>query len=124
LTSDQWELLSNIIRSFDEQNIIYQVRIIFNQKSSLPPKLRLKPEDTLKLNSLPIQGILPLVERSPHLRSLSNHARRALVLHNAFQTGGFSAYLFARDTDAFRNPIYMDACSIIHESDFMVKMEQ
>jgi hypothetical protein len=29
--------------------------------------------------------------------------------------------LVARDTGAFRNPIYMAACSIIHESDFMTR---
>ncbi len=124
LTSHQWELLSNIIRSYDEQNLNNQATDLLTERSSLPPKLRLKLEDTLKLISLPIQNLLPLIERSPHLRCLSRHAYRAVILHNVFFTSSLSGSLIARDTNAFRNLTCMYATSEVYGNDFMVKCAQ
>jgi hypothetical protein len=61
------------------------------------------------------------MKNSPHLRCLSNHARRALILHNMFYIDFLNGYFVARETDSFRNPTYMSACSVLHRSDFMMK---
>jgi hypothetical protein len=121
LTSDQWNLLSNIIRSYDEQDLNNKAMDLLVERSSLPPKLRLKLEDTFKLMMLPLENLLPLVEHSPHFRCLSRHAYRALVLHNMFFTSSLSGSLIARETNAFLNLNCMYATSEVYGSDFMIK---
>jgi hypothetical protein len=100
------------------------VKDIIVKKSSLPPKLRLKPEDTLNLLIQCFNNILPLMENSSDFRCLSNNARRALMLHNLYYTGALNGYFIARETDSFRNPTFMSSCSVLHGCDFMMKCAQ
>jgi hypothetical protein len=120
LTTDQWDLLSNIIRSYDEQNLIIRVKCLLKEASSLPPKLRTKPENTINLISQCMTTIQPLLENSPHFQRLSNHARRALLLRNVYSTGGINACLVARETDSYSNMSLMTACTVLYGSDFMM----
>jgi hypothetical protein len=64
------------------------------------------------------------MEHSPHLHSLSNHARRALLMRNVVYTASLSGYFIAYETDSFRHPTYMSACSALFGSDFMMKYAQ
>jgi hypothetical protein len=120
LTTDQWDLLSNIIRSYDEQNLIIRVKCLLNEASSLPPKLRTKPENIINLISQCVTTIRPLLENSPHFHHLSKHARRALMLNNAYLTGGINANFIIREIDAYNNMTFMTACTVLHGSDYMM----
>ena len=125
LTTHQWTLLSNIIRCYDEQNVITRVRDYLHEKSSLPVKLRSKSVDTLNLISEPLKCILPLIEHSPdYHQHLSRDARRCLQEQNLFFTGAINGYFVARETDAFHNCTYMTACSALYGYDYMAKCAQ
>jgi len=104
--------------------MIDQVKHIVGKKCSLPPKLRLKPADTLNLMSKLLKTILPLVERSPDVRRLSRDAHQALILHNSIYSSTLNGYLINREIDLFRNPTYMSACSLVFGNDFMMKSVQ
>ncbi|CAM4764581.1 unnamed protein product [Rotaria magnacalcarata] len=121
LSHDQWNLLSNIIRSYDKQNVIKEVRCILESKSSLPAKLRLKPADTIDLMSKPLENIVLLMGNSPHFCALSSNAHRAVVSHNLILTGGLDGYFVARETDQLNNIHYMIASGALYGSDFMAQ---
>jgi hypothetical protein len=121
LTGEQWNLISNIIRSYDEQGLNNQAMDLLAERSALPPKLRLKLEDTFKLMSLPLENFIPLLKHSPHFRYLSRHAYRTLVLYNVFFTSSLSGCLVARETNAFRDSTCLYATSEVYGSDFMIK---
>ncbi|CAF3333146.1 unnamed protein product [Rotaria socialis] len=121
LSHDQWNLLSNIIRSYDKQNVVNEVRRILESKSSLPAKLRLKPADTMDLMSKPLENIVLLMGNSPHFCALSSNAHRAVVSHNILLTGGLDGYFVARETDQLKNIHYMIASSALYGSDFMAQ---
>ena len=121
LTGEQWSLLSNIIRSYDEQDLNNQALDLLAERSTLPPKLRLKLEDTFRLMNLPLENLLPFVRRSPHFCYLSRHAYQALVLHNLFFTSGLSGSLVARETNAFADLTCVCATNEVFGSDFMIK---
>jgi len=104
--------------------MINRIKDIVIKKCSLPPKLRLKPADTLNLISEALKNILPLVERSPDLRCLSCDAHRALISHNFFYTATLNAYFINHEIDLYRNPTYISAGSLLHGSDFMMKWAQ
>ncbi|CAF0806346.1 unnamed protein product [Rotaria sp. Silwood1] len=124
LTYDQWNLLSNIILSYNEQNVINQVKHILEEKSSLPVKLRLKSSDTINLMSKPFENIILLINHSPHFRCLSSNAHRAVSLHNVFFTGALDGYFVARETDLFTNLNYMIASGAIYGHDYVMKCAQ
>jgi hypothetical protein len=100
LTTVQWDLLSSIIRCYNEQNLIIEVKYLLKEKCSLPPKLRSKSDDIMNVLIQKMITIQPFIEHSPHFQRLSNHARRALILHNACVTGGINAVFVARETDS------------------------
>jgi len=79
---DQWNLLTNIIRSYDEQNINNAVRDMLAEKFSLPPKLRLKSEDTMDFISQTHLNFILFLKRSSNVRHLSTDAHQALISCN------------------------------------------
>jgi hypothetical protein len=124
LTTDQWSLLSNIINSYDELNQISRVKHLFNEKSSLLPKLRTKTMDTLNIFNQIMTGIQPLIERSPHFQSLSSDARRSVIAYNMIITGGVNAVFVSREAQAFENMAYVTAVTLIYGSDFVMSFIQ
>jgi hypothetical protein len=113
-----------MIGSFNEQDLNNRVKNLLAERSSLPPKLRLKPSDTIDFLSGTYKTILPLMKHSPHLRSLSSYAYRILLTHNLVYTAALNGYFVAYETDSFRHPTYMPACNALFGSDFMMKYAQ
>jgi hypothetical protein len=124
LRSDEWNLLSNIISSYDEQNQIHRVKHLLNQKCSLLPKLRTKSADTLNTINEMMTGIQPLIERSPHFQLLSSEARRSVILHNLLITGGVNAVFISREANAFQNAAYVTAITLLYGTDLVMSFVQ
>lgn len=87
----------------------------------LPLKLRLKPSDTMDYLSRIYKIVLPILERSPHVHSLSSDAKKILLSHNVVFTASLSGYFVGYETDSFRNQTYMSACSVLFGNEFMNK---
>lgn len=120
MTADQWKILSNVIRNFDEQNLAEKIKHTLHHLSSLPPKLRLKESDNSSIISQFFTSIQSLVEHSTDVHSLSNDARRALTKHNLTSAGLFNAIFICRELNLYRNEIFSNACNLYFGSDFMV----
>jgi len=119
LTSEQWNLISNIIHLYDEQHLIVEIKYSINQMCSLPLKLRSKLSKTSDLISKALGGVQIFIERSLHLQSLSNDARRALIKHNMHITGSLNTHFIFRELDLYNNLIIMNASTALYNSDVM-----
>lgn len=108
-----------MIRSYDEQDVINRIRYMIDERSTLPPKLRLKTADTLSIMSEALKDVLPLIEHSPHLRYLSSHALRALISHNLYFTGGLNGYFVAHELDAFNNMTCINSSILLLGEEYM-----
>lgn len=97
------------------------MKSILDEKSSLPPKLRLKPEEIFHLFSTAFMGLQPLIERSSHFNALSPQARRTLMLRNVFFTGSVNGCLVARETNAFSNTAFLTISTALYGSDHLTK---
>ena len=117
LTSEQWNLISNIIHVYDEQICITRIKHLINQMCSLPPKLRFKQSETLNIVSQFFSNIQPLIEHSPHLHSLPIDARRALIKYNMYTTGALNGLFLVRELDLNSNSTYMNALIVVYGYD-------
>ena len=124
LTNDEWNLLSTILCSFNENDLNNRVKRSLAERSTLPPKLRLKLSDTIDFLTRTYTTILPLMERSPHLVYLSNYSYRILLEHNLVYTAVLNGFILAHETDSYHDSTYMSACSVLFGSDFMMKHAQ
>lgn len=121
MTQDQWNLLSNVIRAYDEQNIISEARRFLDEKSSLPVKLRLKTADFKEFMNKPLENMVPLLAHSPHFRCLPSNTQRAIILHNLFFTGCINGHFIGREINQFQNMAYMVASGTFFGFEYMKK---
>jgi hypothetical protein len=85
LTVDEWNLLSNIIHAYDEQNLIVRTQCRFKEQATLPPKLRSNITNTLELIGLYYTAMQPFIESSSHFHASSADIRR-IIIQNDYYT--------------------------------------
>lgn len=93
LTFEQWALLSNIIHVYDELNPFLKIKYLFQKQTSLPPKFRFKPLDTLNLIGSFIRSIQSTIESSSHFQALPIIAHRTLIKNNFEGVGSVHGFL-------------------------------
>lgn len=86
---------------------------MLNEKSSLPPKLRLKPKDTIHYINQIFEHFILLLSHSLDLRCLSSCACRALLTHNVFCIGNINGSFLVHESNALQNPTYILACKAL-----------
>ncbi len=106
LTANEWNLLTNIINTYDEQNLFLQVKDFFQNQFSLPPKIRLKTSNTLNHISSLFSTIHTFIQRCPLFYSLPSHFRKQLIKRNLNTIGSFNGFYMAREMNIFENEIY------------------
>ena len=121
---DQWNLLSNIVHAYDEQNLILRTQDSLKQQSSLPLKFRSKKSYTLELIGTFYAAIQPFLERLPHYQTLSPDIRRVLVQNNVRGTGAFNAMFAAREAKLFENEAHLVTCNEIYGVDYIEKLQR
>ncbi|CAF1020351.1 unnamed protein product [Rotaria sordida] len=107
LTPDEWNLLSNIINAYDEQNLCSRTTDFLKNQFSLPPKIRSKNSNTLNYIGTLFSNMYIFIERCPLFYSLPLNFRQALIKRNLNAVGSFNAFFLAKEMNIFEN----EACS-------------
>lgn len=119
LTIDEWNLLSNIIHAYDEQNLVVRTQCCLKEQSSLPIKIRSKQINTLQLVGSFYAAMQPFIERSPWFFNLPHETRRTIIQNNLSGTGSFNAVLATIEANLFGEEIYMNNCKEIYGKDYV-----
>lgn len=114
LTVDEWNLLSNILNCYDEQNLVCKTQACLKQQSALPPKIRMKKLITLELIASHFQAVQPFLQRSPYFYRLPHDIQTMILQNNFFGTGNFNTVLASLEASAFRNEFYTAQCCQIY----------
>ena len=118
---DEWNLLSNIIHAYDEQNLAVRVQCSLKEQSSLPLKIRSKQINTLQLVGSFYVAMQPFIERSPWFVNLPHDIRRMIIQNNLSGTGSFNAILGTIDANLSDDEIYMRNCHEIYGKDYVIE---
>ncbi|CAF1020667.1 unnamed protein product [Rotaria sp. Silwood1] len=121
LTIDEWNLLSNIIHSYDEANIIPQMKYHLEQQSSLPPKLRSKASQAILVFKVLLSTFQSFFERSSYFRNLSTKTRQILIENNSEIAGTLNSILVMREINALNNMTFITSCTTIYGDDVIKK---
>jgi len=101
---------------------LLQVKYLFGRQSSLPPKFRFKPTDTLNMIGLVIQSIQPVIECSPHFLLLSMDARRALIRNNFIVVGSIHGWFVMNEINAISDPVFLATCNELYGSTYLTEI--
>ena len=114
LTVDEWNLLSNILNSYDEQNLVCITQAFLKQQLALPPKIRMKKLITLELIGSHFQAVQPFLKRSPYFYRLPHDMQTMILQNNFLGTGNFNTVVASLEANAFRNEFYTAQCCQIY----------
>jgi len=106
LTTNEWNLLTNIINTYDEQNLFVQAKDFFQNQFSLPPKIRSKSSNTLNHIGSLFFNTHTFIDRCPLFYSLPSHFRKQLIKRNLSTIGSFNGFYLAKEMNIFENEIY------------------
>ncbi|CAF1505828.1 unnamed protein product [Adineta steineri] len=119
LSFDEWNLLSNIIHSYDEQNITLRTQCTLKEQSCLPAKLRSKRINTLELVGSFYTAIEPFIECSSYFQCLPSSIRRMIIQNNLNGTGALNSLMGADDAKVFENESHVHMCNEIYGADYV-----
>lgn len=119
LTFEEWNLLSQILHVYDEQNVINQTESALKQQSSLPPKLRSKNAGTLQLIGTFYSTMKNFLQRSPYYNTLSAAQHRVIIENNLTGTGTWHFLYAAIQTRLFDHTSHLVTCNEIYGEDFV-----
>lgn len=106
LSLDDWNLLSNIINTYDEQNLFIHTKDFLQNQLSLPPKYRSKTSNTLQHISSLFSTIYKFIERCPLFYTLPPYFRQQLIKRNLNTIGSLNGFFMGREMKIFENEIY------------------
>lgn len=121
LTFEEWNLLSNIIHAYDEQNLITQTQNTLREQSCLPLKIRSKLSYTFDIINSYFKSIQPFLERIPYFNESSFDIRRLMIENNLYGTGSFNSSFIVLEAKALDNDFYTKACIEIYGEEFVRK---
>lgn len=124
LTEEEWNLLTSLIQAYDRGRIIEQTKNLFNEQSTLPPKLRSKSNAMMDIIGFFYSSIQSFVEGVPHFHSLPLSARRALVQHNFDTTGTLNSIFIVRETSALDNQAYVAGCCALYGYENLAELKK
>ena len=119
LTVDEWNLLSNVIHAYDEQNFAVRAQCSLKEQSALPLKIRSKQVNTLQLIGMFYVAMQPFIERSPWFVNLPYDIRRMIIQNNLSGTGSFNAVLGTDEANLLDDEIYRRNCNEIYGKDYV-----
>lgn len=119
LTVDEWNLLSNIIHAYDEQEPVAHAKRTLQKQSILPAKLRTKKSSAFELISTMYTSIQPFIERSPYFRNVPADLRRIILQNNFAGVAGVNGCMIGAEADVFANEHYVNACNEIYGVEYV-----
>lgn len=124
LSSDQWNLLSNLVNRFDEHGGYSYVQQFIHERNTVPVKLRFKLS-AVKQFFLSIQTKMQLVfENNQHFILLSRNDRQILLQQTIEHTTILGALFAIRQHQLFDNVSFYDSTELIFQSKATIFMRQ
>lgn len=114
LTTNEWNLLSNVIYAYDDINTIPHIKYLLEQQSTLPLKLRLKSSTTFDIIKIFFSIFQPFLERIPHFHQLSIDLCQLLIRHNSTVFGTLNSFFIMRETKALEYQAFLTSCNTIY----------
>lgn len=121
LSYDEWNLLSNIIHVYDEQNLALRTQLTLQKQTSLPLKIRSKASYTLDLIGSFYTAVQPLIERTSYFRALSDDMRRVIVQQNMVGAGTFNAMIAAIEGNVYDSEDHISVCNEIYGKEYVAE---
>ena len=130
LTTNEWTLLSNMVRSYEASGIASQAHEILQQQISLPPRLRSKSSGIISIIRFIYSTLQPSVEQSAYFQHLPIVARQTLVHHNLEAWGRLNCIFTLREINAFAHEAFTIGCNTTYgdetvrtSAQFMARLE-
>lgn len=119
LTFDEWNLLSNIIHAYDEQNLAIRTQHFLQQQLTFHPKIRSKATHALEVIGSFYSAVQPLLERTLYFRQLPSEQRRLIVQNNLCGSGTFNSMIAAVEANVYGNQAHIDACNKVYGKEYV-----
>ncbi|CAF3806459.1 unnamed protein product [Rotaria sp. Silwood1] len=116
LSIDDWNLLSNLTRCYDEYNEFSIIQHFLCEQNNLPPKMRYKLSRINELFLSFINRSQYFYENNTHFISLCSHDRYILIHNTMKYVGGLSACFITRHTGLLDNLAFYKSIEIIYGS--------
>ncbi len=114
LTTEQWNLLSNLIHCYDEHSTFTTARHFLNEQNKLPIKIRFKLGPVNEFLTSCVAGAQVLFEKNANFVSLCSHDR-SLLLHNTIKrVGGIGTCFTLHNIGLFGNPAFCKTAESIY----------
>ena len=104
MTGEQWNLLSNIIHTYDAANSLQGLKTLFNLEPSVPIKMRVKTTFMRDYTQQCLATVDPIIKQSPHFQSLSPDARRTSITRNICWLSFIQSVLLSFQVDFLKDP--------------------
>ena len=107
MTCEQWTLISNIVHSYDKQNILRRIYSHLKSQLTKPMKLRCKSFSAIQFIHDTARSLALLIKVSPQFQSLPFDLRRKLMKNNLYLTNCLNRLLIHREIDLFTNETFV-----------------
>ena len=124
LAIEEWNLLSNIVHNYDEQNLFLRSTNFLKNQISLPPKIRSKDSHTLNHIQSLFLMIHTFINRCPLFSSLSADIRKQLIQRNLSVVGGFNGFFLGKEMNIYENEVYSNYIDNIYGNGYSQSIVQ
>ncbi|CAF1030824.1 unnamed protein product [Adineta ricciae] len=124
LTLDEWNLLSNIVNTYDAHNFFVKSKIFFQNQTSLPLKFRCKESNILCHVGTLFAQSSTFIERCPLFHDLSANIRHMLMKRNLSIVGSQNGLFICREMNIFENELYLKCVEQIYGTAYSKQVVQ
>ena len=119
LTIDQWNLLSSLVRCFDEHSDYSFVERFINEQNSLPLKLRFKYASVSDFFTSMLIKVQLVFEKNRDLLSLSIHDRTSLLRNTVEYTASIGGMFILHQSRLLDDITFLRSTEMIFQSNAM-----
>lgn len=118
MENNHWALLSNIIHSYDAQDIYSRLDFYLKEQLTMPIKLRSKPSLVYNCVNETLYSLIFFIKKSSHFRFLSLDTQRRLVKNNVILANCVDRLLISREMNLMGNVHFYQAFQMIYGVDY------
>lgn len=122
LSVHEWNLLSNLINSYDERNLPNQINSYLTNQICLPLKIRVKENRTLNQIALLYFNIQLFINHCPFFNCLTTDLRNELIRRNINLVGSFNGFYLGKQMKIFENATYSKYLDNVYGLDYTNKI--
>lgn len=114
LSNDEWTLLSNLVHTYDNLDVIPYTRRFIQCQSALPLKSRLKASAMVDYLKYLYSAFQVYVEQTPYYNFLPANTRKDLIVRNSETFGIINSMFIIRETNAMNYPAFRTGADMVY----------